>query len=72
MSKTHLPGFTAEASLYETTSSYRSRESQPGGGEHPIVAQHLAAPSAGLVFLAACCKWKCTWWGCECIRECEV
>ncbi len=39
MSKTNLPGFTAGASLYETTSSYRSRVTQPEGGGHAIFAQ---------------------------------
>jgi hypothetical protein len=49
MSKSNLPGFSAEASLYETTGSYRSRVTQLEASKPLIVVQGVAAPSAGLV-----------------------
>ena len=64
MSKTNLPGFTAGASLYETTSSYRSRVTQPEGGGHAIFAQGWGS----------CAVLRCerqeeggrVWYECEC------
>jgi hypothetical protein len=44
MNTMNMPGFTAEASFYETSRSYRGTRSQPAGGAaSTIVAQSCAS-----------------------------
>ena len=70
MSTPNLPGFRAEASLYESKVSYRSGVTLPEASRHPIVTQRLAAPGAGLVVPAWKVVGRCTkdregHWECE-------
>jgi hypothetical protein len=70
MKTSTLPGFRAEASLYDTKASYRSRLTQPEAGKLAVVAQGFAAPGAGLVvpawkMVGRCKKDEEGHWECE-------
>jgi hypothetical protein len=61
-----LPGFTAEASLYATASSYR------------VTRSELGRPAQDHIAPQACCELKCkrqsegrwSWYECDCTYEC--
>jgi hypothetical protein len=65
MSKTNLPGFTAEASLYRTNTSYQSAAKAYGSGEQQIISQLSwgdiwdGLKSLGETLLHAGCKAAC-------------
>jgi hypothetical protein len=71
MSRLNSPGFGAEACLYKSTRSYRSRMTQPMGGGHTVVTHGPAARGTGQVVpafkvIGRCEKdeegnWECEW-----------